>query len=333
MPKADPLRIIEAGYTWVESDEEWLRGVIDAARPFDVGEGLVGGTVDLSASPAMLSMVGDRVDGSAQKPIKTFVESLPPPVGRAVFAPTEFVGNAAFRLNRLARELSKTKQKRALDGRHEVPPLWALICGDASSHAMMLGFLAPQRDFTPERAYPPALSRALGLVGAHLSAAMRLRRAMKRAGGADDEAEAVLSGDGTVLHARGDATSTRARRSLSEAVIKSERARGRVRRESPEDATRMWNALVLGRWSIVEVIETDGKRLLLARKNPHRNAERAALTKDENDVVWLTALGHSYKYIGYELGFSLSSVVRRLDSAMLKLGVRTRRELMRKLGS
>jgi len=40
-------------------------------------------------------------------------------------------------------------------------------------------------------------------------------------------------------------------------------------------------------------------------------------------------MGHSYKYVAYELGITVSMVVRRLESAMKKLRVGSRRDLLR----
>jgi DNA-binding NarL/FixJ family response regulator len=136
-----------------------------------------------------------------------------------------------------------------------------------------------------------------------------------------------------VLHAIGEATSADARASLAEAVRASETARGRMRRSSPDEAIGLWMALVQGRWTILDSAERGGKRILLARKNPLRGGSLLDLTADERDVAWLAAQGHSYKYIGYELGVPLSTVAGRLRRAMRKLRIRSRTELLRKLGA
>jgi DNA-binding NarL/FixJ family response regulator len=106
-----------------------------------------------------------------------------------------------------------------------------------------------------------------------------------------------------------------------------------MRRASPEEALALWTALVQGRWTILDVAERDGKRLVLARRNPLGGPPLLELTPDERDVTWLAAHGHSYKYIAYELGLPLSTVADRLRRAMRKLRVRSRGELLRKLGT
>jgi DNA-binding NarL/FixJ family response regulator len=147
-----------------------------------------------------------------------------------------------------------------------------------------------------------------------------------------DDTESILAPRGRVLHAAGDAKHKARRESLVEAVVRRERARGQLRRTDPEEAAQLWSVLVSGRWSIIDFVDRDGKRMLLARKNPVKGPDVLALDDDERDVVWLATLGHSRKYIAYELGLAAATVTRRLGSALQKLRVGSRRELLRKLG-
>ena len=118
---------------------------------------------------------------------------------------------------------------------------------------------------------------------------------------------------------------------LSEAGRGMDRSRGRMRRTDPEDALLHWRALVEGRWSLVEQIDRDGKRLLLARKNPSELPEPSTLTLIEQQVAGYAALGHTNKYIGYEVGIAPSTVTKHLQLAMRKLRFRSRAELIRVL--
>mgnify|MGYP003374847675 CR=1 FL=1 len=139
----------------------------------------------------------------------------------------------------------------------------------------------------------------------------------------DAETEAVLSPGGRVLHAEGAARTDRARASLAAAVLAATRARGDARRADPDTAVAEWTALVQGRWTILETVERDGKRLVLARRNPLGTDDLLALPPDERDVAWLAAYGHSYKFIAYELGVPLGTVKGRVRLALVAL----RREL------
>jgi DNA-binding NarL/FixJ family response regulator len=120
------------------------------------------------------------------------------------------------------------------------------------------------------------------------------------------------------------------RDAIAGAVLRSERAR--LRRVDDVEATRLWEALVQGRFSIVEATERDGRRFLLARRNTLGSPDVVALEREESDVVWLAARGHSHKYIAYELGVSVATVARRLKSALGKLRIRSRRDLLKRLG-
>ena len=329
--KADPVRIIEAGYTHFPAEVNWLEGLLDASAAYDVGGGVLALTVDLGERPHVREISASPEAARAAPTIQSFVRSLSQPLARAMFAPSEFVGNGAWRLNRIS-STSSPAAPAAPRRAPALPPIWGLSAGDGTKNAVVVAFPASPRDFAPEKAFPHRDRRLLGLVGAHLGAALRLRAAASAHVSAEDGGtEAVLSPNGRVLDAGTACEAPQTRRSLSEAVLRAERARGTLRRTDEGEATNLWKALVAGRWSIVEIVESDGKRLLLARSNRPNSPDLAALTPEENDVVWLATLGHSYKYIGYELGLTVSSVLRRLSRAMTKLGVSTRSELVRKL--
>jgi len=56
------------------------------------------------------------------------------------------------------------------------------------------------------------------------------------------------------------------------------------------------------------------------------------LTARQRGVVSYVALGHSYKYVAYELGISITAVATDLRDAMRKLGIRSRAELISTFG-
>ena len=73
--------------------------------------------------------------------------------------------------------------------------------------------------------------------------------------------------------------------------------------------------------------------MLLACKNEPETAAMRRLTSLERSVAQYAALGHPYKYVAYELGISLSGVAAHLQRALRKLGLRSRADLIRLLGS
>ena len=164
-------------------------------------------------------------------------------------------------------------------------------------------------------------------VAAHVGAGRRLREALHPPSSVD----AVLTSNGGLLHAEVRATGRPARGALIAAVKARAVARARVLPEGR--AVEMWHALVDGEWSLVDHVDTDGKRLVLARRNPLRLRDPVALTERERAVVVLAASACSNKQIAYELGLMPSTVASHLASGMRKLRVRTRAELVRTLGA
>jgi DNA-binding CsgD family transcriptional regulator len=180
-----------------------------------------------------------------------------------------------------------------------------------------------------DESFPRGHRAMLDALGPHLGSALRLRRALRRAPTADDATtEAILSPDGRVLDARAPARKSLI--DLFEAVKRTERAR--TRRASEEEKLELWTALVDARWSIVESVERDGKRMLLACRNSPRVAAFRKLTARERCVTEYALLGHPHKYVAYELGISVPNVSTTLKTVMRKLGVRTRAELVMAYG-
>jgi DNA-binding CsgD family transcriptional regulator len=326
----DPIRIIEAAYAWNADEGAWLDSVVTSCSPYETGGGVVGYTVRVGARTEVVETRGTASDRDTET-FRKVLTSFPVSLAREVFAPTEFVGNGGYRLTRIVKAAPAGVSDAARLLVERMPSVWALISGDVTSRALVLCF--PRRgQGALDEPFPHADSRKLGLVGAHLGSALRLR-GLARPAAEDPETDAVLSPAGVMLHASAVASSPRSRDSLTQAVLTAKRARGPTRNVSRDRALDEWTALVQGRWTIIETVEHDGKRLLLARRNRMRSTELLDLTQDERDVVWLAALGHSYKYIGYELGVPVGTVSTRLRRAMSKLRVRSRTELLQRIGT
>jgi DNA-binding CsgD family transcriptional regulator len=159
-------------------------------------------------------------------------------------------------------------------------------------------------------------------IAAHIAAGLRLRQKLDQATKADTplEAEAILTHDGRVEHARGPARPSAARSELRAAVLAAERARGPLRRRRPDEALEIWRGLVDGRWSLVEQFDSDGRRFLVAHSNAAIAADPRGLTARERQVAGYAALGHSNKLIAYELGLAPNTVSGLLAKAREKLG-------------
>jgi len=93
-----------------------------------------------------------------------------------------------------------------------------------------------------------------------------------------------------------------------------------MRRRDPERAIALWQAMVAGRWSLLDHFDSDGRRFVLAHRNEADVPDVRGLTQRERQVAAYAELGHSNKVIAYELGLSLGTVGQHLASARAKLG-------------
>ena len=186
--------------------------------------------------------------------------------------------------------------------------------------------------FTGVFMHPRTLSaaeRAMYLmVDAHIRSALRLRRRL--GSGGTKSTDAVVSAGGTLLDAQGDASTIVARSKLVEAVRAIDRAKTRALGRGPE-ALEVWKGLVDGRWSLVEQIEADGKRLFVAFRNEEHVRDPRGLTNTEMRVVGLVARGYPDKLVAYNLGLASATVAVHLSNALAKLRM-SRSEIVRVLG-
>jgi len=189
----------------------------------------------------------------------------------------------------------------------------------APSEALSFVVVAKQPLCPPTTLLRDSLARAM----AHAASAHRLRlqladRNTELGAGAD---EAVLNADGLVEHADGLARSGRARKWLQDAAVSRESAlRGRGQRL---DALEAWRALVMGKWSLVDRFDRDGRRYLVAVPNEMATPDPRALSVRERQALALHAFGYSGKLIAYQLGLAPSTVSQILRRARRKLGLRS----------
>ncbi len=99
-----------------------------------------------------------------------------------------------------------------------------------------------------------------------------------------------------------------------------------------EEALVVWNGLMAGKWSPVECRESDGYRVVVARRTDPGARDRRALRLRERQVIAIAARGHQNKYIGYLLGIGPSTVATHLESARRKLGLPSRRGIIATFG-
>ncbi|MGB5809229.1 MAG: helix-turn-helix transcriptional regulator [Polyangiales bacterium] len=178
------------------------------------------------------------------------------------------------------------------------------------------------------------------MLAAHMSAGLRLRGVLadsapvagSESEGLPCEVDAVIDANTfRVDQAMNGAQNQRSLDAMREAAVRIDRARGRLRRDDPDEALEIWWALLRGQWSMVEWFDTDERRYILAIPNAPTVPDPRGLTQRESQVVAHAVLGESHKLIAYRLGISRPTASNALRSAMRKLGVKTQAELVAKL--
>jgi len=177
------------------------------------------------------------------------------------------------------------------------------------------------------------------MLAAHVDAGHRLRRGLAANDVSDEpctelphNAEAIFDANSfRITEAVGRAQERTATKKLREAAVAVDHARGKMRDTDPQKALEIWKALVRGRWSMVDWFDSDGRRFVLALPNSPHVSDPRGLAERESQVVAYAVLGQTNKMIAYRLGLSSSRVSMLLRSAMRKLNVQTRSQLVIKM--
>jgi len=316
--------VLDRIYDLAPSELDWMRGIGQTVCPLvDCGAGVSVLTYPTGDRPGVRIGVGHDVEAMWAR------------LARAV--PVEIFDGAEMEpLSSASRTANSHIRRYAAVGHAAmgVRTLTSINATDLEHRMLTVGVPAPPggRAFWPERD-----RTSWERISAHLGAAFRMRNheAARQAPGL------VVDSKGHLQHvAPGLPGADLAR--LRETVAAVDRAR-RVRM-SPEAVLDAWRALYEGRWSIIESVERDGRRLLVARPNaPLRDTELqepaatadepqeslARLSSQESRVLVALSKGHSNKLIAYELGLATPTVGTLLARAARKLGCKDRVALAR----
>ncbi len=327
----DVIQAIEACYAGAhQPDAVWLKGVLESLRSLGADDGFAE-IFHFDAEGQRI--VECRVKGRAPldamfADMDEFAETAPRAEVRAHWAPVPPIDYALARAARAGGEAPalvarKTASSRLRDfGSSPYRDAVGIFSGDTDGRTVQISFGIPKA--SPAR-LPRRTQNQLTHFSAHLTSGARLRNALYRD---QHTTEAVLDPSGRIVEAEGLAQAKESRERLSDAARRIDRARGRLRRAQPDEALQLWQGLVDGTWSLVEQCESDGKRYIVARRNPPGVRDPKALTLAERSVLAFAAMGYQNKYIAYSLGYSPTAVVTRLRSAQRKLGLTSRAELI-----
>lgn len=321
MPQPDALALVEAAYRLDLNEADWLGALADAALPLlDRGLGVLAYTVDtrtalgtlgpLVARPNDVAMVGYAQEMLAVTPPPMADAILRVPIGFG--ASSELAGPDAIAAFLAGNQFGMvdTAAVQGLDVGGD--SVWVVIPSQSA-----FAITSQTREKWQR-------------VACHLAAAIRLRRWLERESivPADlDHADAVFETDFSTATAtvRGQPVLEKLRAYAKDV----DKARGRMRHEAPEEALALWRGLCDGEWTLVDHFDSDGRRYLVARHNEPDVRALHALTRREQQVVAFVAQGHSDKIVSYELGIAEPTVQGHLRSAMQKMGITSRTELVR----
>lgn len=322
----DSISVIEAAYATSGHDDAWIGRVVAAARPLvDDGFGAFGYRYELLESSVRVgTLVGagaapELLD--AARMLSTFSSGL--------------------------RDLHAKPRPELLSVRQLLGPGWTsqgkpafetfgrpFGVRDAVAFAALdvggRGVVLAAPTARPTRVVGFA-RRRWRFIAAHLTTALRLH-ALDSVADPDERLDAVLDPSGRALHVEKRAQAFRGE--LRDAVRAIDRARGPLRRRSPDEALQLWKALVAGEWSLVDRFERDGRRYVVARSNvPRPTHALAALTDRERAILALLAQGHTYKWIAYALGLNPWTVFKAFKRLRAKLGNPSRHDVLKLAGA
>lgn len=325
----DLITAVEACYASAPDDAAWLHGILLALRPLQEKIPAAGSTFRLDRGFHLGAVAaGDpAMAANYRATVGAAWERADPELVREWFAPVPAVELASERVRRLPPRL--LPQLEPIFSPHAVKDALGLLALEPDGIGVVLSF-----PYTEATKLAPRTRFQLRRLTAHIATALRLRSRTRGAISPEHPSvDAVIAPDGGVKHAAGAATAAATRLRLASAVRDVEHARGRLRRTDPDEALALWEGLVNGRWSLVDHVESDGRRVVLIRRNEPGARDPKALSATERDVLAYAALGHSNKHVSYLLGVAPTTVSTHLKRAMRKLGLESRRELITVLGT
>jgi DNA-binding CsgD family transcriptional regulator len=250
-----------------------------------------------ASDPCRAPRIGERSD--TQPPtIERFVEGMPHELAHVLHPPGPFTSVSRAMAPRLGPQLAHGLVE-SLEHVGLVDTA-GIVGGSADGRGVVLAALL-EHPSTPTKRALSAWTR----LAAHVAAASRLRRLFPGV--------SVTDGD------RGSDDP------LAEVARTIETASGSTR-AAASFGVDLWQGLVDGRWSLIEHWRSDGRRLLVARENRHRDPR--ALTPRQSQVLQLAARGHDNILVGDQLGLSPSTVATHLAAGLERLRLRKRADLI-----
>lgn len=319
--RADVVGVLEAMYAPEPDGLRWSRqfiSTIQANVATDLGIGMlvVGHQADLSKPVVIDSELSSGFLLSHLPLAQHMVETMTPEVFRTLFYPGPPVASHRELLDQLppGEERSLRAFDKQMGWRDALGFFGYPEPGVAS--VVFIGLDRQRLDAREQSAF-------LRFAG-HFDSALRMRMRPELA------VAAVIAPDGS-FRDLADPSLAKARREwFGDRVTEIEASRTRA---SGRDDIQAWWALFDGRYSVVPLEESDGKRHYLLVNNPPVAEKHAKFTAREIEVVRMASRGFTSKSVAYNLGIAEGSVSQALGSAARKLGLSSRLDLLRVAGA
>jgi hypothetical protein len=251
---ADWISLIEAGYNLEGSEQQWLDNLCDCA------DGV------LDASAIRLGFTNRYTPATHQLGLTHFPKILGPLAHIYYSSCDEQSMDFFYRQGLIVDTLSNTPLPRNANAIKVFEIVMKTIYGGspdflgvgcATGTGESVTFMA----LLKERRKPTALEgKRWPQAAAHIGAGLRLRSKLRSLSQDELPVEAILDSQGRMHDGQGRAVERDARENLREVVLRIERARTKAGRSEPDAALDNWEALVEGRWSLVDRFDSDGKR-------------------------------------------------------------------------
>ena len=326
------IALVEAAYNLELGPAEWLPNLLRAgAGILDLGQGcaatLWAGTSS-NGEPLVSQLHAESGPPDLAMRFARAAQELDPDFARAAPVPGE------PRVQTLTQARGRHPEAHDVLTKHldckDILSLWAM---DPDHHGV--GIHIPcATEIEPSR----KARERWHMLSVHIATGHRLRRRLGQTPRGTPVTQIPLDAvalldpkHSSVAEAAGEVKSDRALDEIRKAAIGVDLARAQLRSGETCEALRLWEAVLRGRWSIVDWFDTDGRRFILALPNASHLRDPRGLTERELQVATHVGAGESSKLVAYRLGVSRSRVSELLRQAMRKLGVQTTGQLVIKM--
>jgi DNA-binding NarL/FixJ family response regulator len=318
----DWIAVLEAAYSLDGDDPAWLKALLQCIAREHWPERIAAAfTFDLSATAVAVRDVAVSGPPEVQKNVHATVNGLSANGIDRTYRTGRAVGT--FSENIVGQLPDEEAMFREINAGVAPDILGVIAYSGTGGRGLSLNLIldAPRRSTSTER-------RRWTRCAAHIGAGLRLRTMAHQLATLDAAPiEAIFDGGGKLHDARDGATGSTARELLRSAVLHVDRARSITGRVDSDRAMESWEALVHGRWSLVDRFDSDRPRFVVAIRNDPRFPDPRGLSLRERQVAEFVGLGRSAKEIAYLLGVPSASVENSTRRAQAKLGLGSRIEL------